>query len=61
MSRSVRGVVLVVMLAIASLRADAAIIDFTSFSMAPTAGVLQIGDITVTALEPFDQANGAQA
>jgi hypothetical protein len=50
MSRSVRGVVLVVMLAMVSLRADAAIIDFTSFSMTPGAdGVLHIGDVTITA------------
>ena len=52
MLRAVRGVALVVLFAAVSARADAAIIDFTSFSMGPAAdGALHIGDVTISAFE----------
>jgi hypothetical protein len=54
MRRAIRGVALFVLIVALSARADAAIIDFTSFSMGPTGnGVLEIGDVTVTGLDPF--------
>ena len=62
MRKTLRGVCLLLVATAISARADAAIIDFTSFSVGPTAdGVLHIGDVTISASDALPlPANGAQ-
>jgi hypothetical protein len=62
MRKTLRGVCLLLVATAISARADAAIIDFTSFSVGPTAdGVLHIGDVTISASDASPlPANGAQ-
>lgn len=52
MRKTLRGVCLLLVATAISARADAAIVDFTSFSMGPAAdGALHIGDVTISAFE----------